>query len=90
MSTILNKFMLKMISQALVVLLITIELYSCFKLRPLSTLAHFKKGLFASSTVGRAEWTDDESLSSSREISYKRKLPAAFVNKLVNIVNIFI
>lgn len=37
----------------------------------------------AASTVGRAEWIDDESLAGSRDASPKRKLNATFIDNLV-------
>lgn len=38
----------------------------------------------AASTVGRAEWTDDESLASSRDAAPRRRFNATFIDNLVS------
>ena len=69
----------------LVTLLLTsMSLVSSFHHRPLRT-TYQKKGLSAS-TVGRAEWADDE--TGLRDAPSRRKLSGPFLDNLVSSVNL--
>lgn len=68
------------------VLLASMSLISSFHHRAIRT-TYQKKGLSAS-TVGRAEWADDESLAGLRGAPSRRRLSGPFLDNLVSSVDL--
>ena len=60
------------------------DLVSGFQNNRLLTQSLTRTTSKAASKVGRAEWTDDESLTSSRDVAPLRKFNAAFIDNLVS------